>query len=67
MDVHGRRLKFPADTQAVDGRFIAVKSVSLPNSTLPVSGLVRPVMMSIIVLLPAPFGPMMVRNSPSFM
>ena len=28
------------------------------------SGLVLPVMMSIIVVLPAPFGPMMARISP---
>ena len=34
------------------------------KNTSPVSGLVLPVMMSIIVVLPAPFGPMMARISP---
>ena len=37
-----------------------------PTSTItsPASGLVLPLMMSIIVVLPAPFGPMMARISP---
>ena len=34
------------------------------KNTLPSSGRVLPVMTSIIVVLPAPFGPMMVRSSP---
>src|SRR5207253_3639551 len=34
------------------------------NSTTPSSGLVLPVMMSIMVVLPAPFGPMTARISP---
>ncbi len=34
------------------------------NSTSPLSGRVLPVMMSIIVVLPAPLGPMMARISP---
>ena len=33
--------------------------------TVPVSARVLPVMTSIIVVLPAPFGPMMVLSSPS--
>ena len=32
---------------------------------MPESGRVLPVITSIIVVLPAPFGPMMQRNSPS--
>ena len=41
-----------------------VRSVIPSNSTVPSSGLVLPVMMSIIVVLPAPLGPMMARISP---
>ena len=41
-----------------------VRSVTPSNSTVPSSGLVLPVMMSIIVVLPAPLGPMMARISP---
>jgi hypothetical protein len=37
----------------------------VPKSILPVSGLVRPVMRSKKVDLPAPLGPMTVRSSPS--
>ena len=36
----------------------------LSNSTSPLSGRVLPVMTSIIVVLPAPLGPMMARISP---
>ncbi|MDT4848826.1 hypothetical protein FQZ97_829280 [compost metagenome] len=39
----------------------------LPKNTVPVSGRVLPVMMSIIVVLPAPLGPMMQRSSPGAM
>src|SRR5580693_6940878 len=35
-----------------------------PNHAEPPSGRVLPVMTSIMVVLPAPFGPMMQRNSP---
>ena len=35
-----------------------------PNVTVPESGRVLPVMTSIMVVLPAPFGPMMQRSSP---
>ena len=41
-----------------------VRSMLLSNSTSPVSGLVLPVMTSIIVVFPAPLGPMMARVSP---
>src|ERR1700712_5561484 len=43
-----------------------VRSVMPSNSTVPSSGLVLPVMMSIIVVLPAPLGPMMARISPGW-
>ena len=39
----------------------------LPKNTVPSSGRVLPVMMSIIVVLPAPLGPMMQRSSPGAM
>ena len=35
-----------------------------PNQALPLSGRVLPVMMSIMVDFPAPFGPMMHLSSP---
>jgi len=38
-----------------------------PKKTVPESGRVLPVMMSIIVVLPAPLGPMMQRSSPGAM
>src|SRR5476649_1977749 len=41
-----------------------VRSMTPSNSTAPSSGLVLPVIISIIVVLPAPFGPMMARISP---
>jgi hypothetical protein len=44
--------------------FNLVRSVSKPNSIFPLSGFVRPVMRSSMELLPAPFGPMITRNSP---
>ena len=39
----------------------------LPKNTVPSSGRVLPVMMSIIVVLPAPLGPMTQRSSPGAM
>jgi hypothetical protein len=38
--------------------------IRLPNHAVPLSGLVFPVITSIIVVLPAPLGPMMQRSSP---
>ena len=38
-----------------------------PKKASPASGRVLPVMTSIIVVLPAPFGPMMQRSSPAVM
>ncbi|MCY1369545.1 hypothetical protein D9M69_565920 [compost metagenome] len=43
------------------------RSMVLPKNTWPLSGRVLPVMMSIIVVLPAPLGPMMQRSSPGAM
>src|SRR6266576_2764682 len=50
---------------AIAASSLVVRSM-LPwsNSTSPASGLVLPVMISIIVVLPAPLGPMMARISP---
>ena len=42
-----------------------VRSIVWPKNALPASGRVLPVMTSIIVVLPAPFGPMMQRSSPT--
>ena len=47
-----------------DSSLVVRSTVPRSNSTSPVSGLVLPVMMSIMVVLPAPFGPMMARISP---
>ena len=43
------------------------RSMVEPKKALPTSGRVLPVMTSIIVVLPAPFGPMMQRSSPALM
>ncbi len=43
----------------------AVRSMVWPKNAVPASGRVLPVMTSIIVVLPAPFGPMMQRSSPT--
>ena len=40
------------------------RSMLRPNQADPESGRVLPVITSIIVVLPAPFGPMMQRSSP---
>ena len=54
----------PMPSAAMAGSSSRVRSVSSPNTTLPVSGRVLPVMTSIIVVLPAPFGPITARISP---
>ncbi len=41
------------------------RSIVEPKNAWPASGRVLPVMTSIIVVLPAPFGPMMQRISPA--
>ena len=54
----------PMPNCAISGSLWRSKSIVLPKKTWPESGLVLPVMMSIMVVLPAPLGPMMQRNSP---
>ena len=49
---------------AIAGSSSRVRSVSSPNTIWPVSGRVLPVTTSIIVVLPAPFGPITARISP---
>ena len=56
----------PMPSWAMAASSWAVRStLPLSNSTSPASGLVLPVMTSIMVVLPAPFGPMMARISPA--
>lgn len=55
----------PMPSSAIDASSWRVKStVPSANSTSPLSGFVLPVMTSIIVVLPAPLGPMMARIAP---
>ena len=54
----------PMPRRAVEASSIRVRSVSSPQTTRPTSGLVLPVMMSSIVVLPAPLGPTTARISP---
>ena len=63
---HGRLLELAADAELGDARPRRAGSGRCCRRTAPSpsSGLVLPVMMSIIVVLPAPFGPMMARISP---
>ena len=49
---------------AMAGSLSASRLVSLPNHTVPCCGRVLPVTTSIIVVLPAPFGPMTHSSSP---
>ena len=49
---------------AISGSVSASRSIFGPNQAVPWSGRVLPVMTSIIVVLPAPLGPMMQRSSP---
>ena len=53
--------------RAICGSDSFVRSIVWPKNAVPLSGRVLPVMTSIIVVLPAPFGPMMQRSSPSEM
>jgi hypothetical protein len=52
----------PSSTMSVSSSL--VRSMAFSNITSPTSGRVLPVMTSIIVVLPAPLGPMMARISP---
>ena len=54
----------PMPRRAVSVSSSRVRSVSSSQTTRPVSGRVLPVMMSSIVVLPAPFGPTTARSSP---
>ena len=65
---HRRLLELAADAELGDLRFVELVRSTVPsNSTSPESGRVLPVMTSIIVVLPAPFGPMIARISPGSM
>ena len=63
---HRRLLELAADAGLRDlaARVSVSRSTFWPNQAEPASGRVLPVMTSIIVVLPAPFGPMMQRSSP---
>ena len=52
---------------AICGSVSRVRSMVWPKNAVPASGRVLPVITSIIVVLPAPLGPMMQRSSPSSM
>ena len=54
----------PMPRSAMPASSILVRSMLPSKKTSPVSGRVLPVMTSIIVVLPAPFGPMIARISP---
>ena len=57
----------PMPSSAICVSDIAVRSFASPKNTSPASGRVFPVITSIMVVLPAPFGPMMQRSSPGSM
>ena len=63
---HGRLLELAADAEFGDLGLVELGQIVAPASknTSPASGRVLPVMTSIIVVLPAPFGPMIARISP---
>ena len=54
-------------SSAISASSSRVRSYEPSNMTSPRSGRVLPVTTSIIVVLPAPFGPMMARISPGSM
>ncbi len=54
----------PMPACAISGSLCASRSMVWPNHAEPWSGRVLPVITSIMVVLPAPFGPMMQRSSP---
>jgi hypothetical protein len=57
----------PMPTSAIAGSSRLSRSMFCPNQAEPESGRVLPVITSIMVLFPAPFGPMMQRSSPALM
>ena len=54
----------PIPSVAISVSDIRVRSFAWPKNTSPVSGRVLPVMTSIIVVFPAPLGPITQRSSP---
>ena len=54
----------PMPACAISGSVSASRSIARPNQAVPLSGLVLPVMTSIIVVFPAPFGPITHSSSP---
>ena len=62
---HGRLLELAADAELGDRGLVEAGEVVVPSKQhVAFVGRVLPVMTSIIVVLPAPFGPMMARISP---
>jgi hypothetical protein len=55
----------PMPAWAICASVFAVRSIVWPNQARPASGRVLPVITSIIVVLPAPLGPITQRNSPA--
>ena len=55
----------PMPACAISGSERRVRSIVWPKNAVPASGRVLPVMTSIIVVLPAPFGPITQRSSPT--
>ncbi len=55
----------PMPAWAMSTSLMRVRSRVSPNQALPLVGRVLPVMTSIMVVLPAPLGPMMQRSSPT--
>ena len=51
--------------RAISGSVSRVRSIVWPKNAVPASGRVLPVITSIIVVLPAPLGPMTQRSSPA--
>ena len=64
---HGRLLELAADPERRNLGFVELGQIMAPvEHHLALSGRVLPVMMSIIVVLPAPLGPMIARISPGW-
>jgi hypothetical protein len=65
---HRRLLELAADADIRDlGSDKRVRSMDWPKNAVPASGRVLPVITSIIVVLPAPLGPITQRSSPASM
>ena len=57
----------PMPALAISGSLMRVRSAVWPKKAVPDSGRVFPVMTSIMVVLPAPLGPITQRSSPTSM